>query len=267
METPDRRISERGGHDLTSRQHEVAQRDGLRGERAPDPLVYPAVASADDGHIRPRGHLLDVALCEPPSRRLRKYDPPPRSHLPRRSPVDLLERPCHDVYPYDHPGAATVWRAVAATVLRVVTQVEAAVADDAVLYSPADDPDADGCVHRFREDTENIYVSHLLAFRRTDHDPPPLQIHLRHVFHGKGQIEILPALLFTNHQHFVGGGLEGISHRSEDFICLVHGRKADQVGHVEFSLLGRVELLAVEQELFASQGPRIGPAFYAFEVE
>src|SRR5829696_8479574 len=63
METPDRRISERGGHDLTSRQNEVAQGDGLRGEGAPNPLVYPAVASADDAHVGPRGHLLDVALC------------------------------------------------------------------------------------------------------------------------------------------------------------------------------------------------------------
>src|SRR5215208_4944839 len=239
METPDRGISERGGHDLTSRQHEVAQRDGFRGEDAPNPLVYTAVASADDGHIRPRGHLIDVALCEPPSRRLREYDPPPRPHLSRRDSVDLLERSGHDVHPYD----------------------------DAGLNGPADDSDADGCVYRFREDAKNIYASHLPAFRRTDHDPPRLQIHQRHVFHGKRQIEILPALLFTNHEHFVGGGLEGISHRSEDFICLVHGRKADQVGHVEFSLLGRVELLAVEQELFASQGPRIGPAFYAFEVE
>ena len=41
METPDRRIGERGGHDLTPGQHEVTQRDGLRGEGAPNPLVYP----------------------------------------------------------------------------------------------------------------------------------------------------------------------------------------------------------------------------------
>ena len=190
METPDRGISERGSHDLTPRQHEVAQREGLRGEPAPNPLVYPSVASADDGQIWSRGHLLDVTLCEPASGWLREYDPPPRSYLPRRNAVDLLERPRYDVDPDDHPGAATVWHVVDAAVLRVVTQVEAAVADDAVLYGPADDPDADGGVDRLGENTEDVYASHRLAFRRADQHLPGPQVHLWDMFEGKGEIKV-----------------------------------------------------------------------------
>lgn len=191
METPDRGISERGGHDLTPRQHEVAQRECLRGEPAPNSLVYPSVASADDGQIWSRGHLLDVTLCEPASSWLREYDPPPRSYLPRRNAVDFLERPCHNVDPDDHPGAATVWHVVDAAIRRVVTQVEAAVADDAVLYGPADDPDADGGVDRLGENAEDIYASHLLAFGRADQNPPGPEVYLGDVFERKREIEVL----------------------------------------------------------------------------
>ena len=54
---------------------------------------------------------------------------------------------------------------------------------------------------------------------------------------------------------------------ARDLTCIANSRKADQIGHVELSLLGLIEFPAVEQELFASQGEGIGPAFDAFQVE
>ena len=82
-------------------------------------------------------------------------------------------------------------------------------------------------VDRFGEDAEDVYASHLLAFRRTDNDPPSPEVHLGDVLQGKGKIEFLPVFLLTNHEHFVGGGLEGIGHRSEDLTCVAYRGKPD----------------------------------------
>src|SRR5215212_6329901 len=106
-----------------------------------------------------------------------------------------------------------------------------------------------------------------LAFRRSDQDPPRSKFYLGDVFHRKGEIEILPVPLLTDHENLVGGGLERIRHRPHDLACIVNGPQAYQVGHVELSRFEHIQLFAVEQEHFATQGLRIGPALDAIEVE
>src|SRR5829696_4171862 len=160
VEASDRGIGERGGHDLTSRQHEVTERDGLGGEIDPHPLVCPTVTSTDYGKVGPSGDLVHIALRKPASGRLREHDPPLLSHLPRRNSVDVLECPGHDVDPYDHPGATPVGHIIDAPVRRIVTKIEATVANIAVLYGPANDPDSNRGVDRCGEDAEDVYLLH-----------------------------------------------------------------------------------------------------------
>src|SRR5215210_293666 len=105
-----------------------------------------------------------------------------------------------------------------------------------------------------------------LAFRRPDHDPSRLQIHFGDVLHSKREIEILPVLLLTDYEDFVGRCLERIRYRPYNLTSVVNSRQADEVSHVELSRFGRVQLFAVEQELFASQGLRVGPALDTIEV-
>src|SRR5215212_5210932 len=106
-----------------------------------------------------------------------------------------------------------------------------------------------------------------LTFRRSDEEPPRPEVYIGDVLEGEGKIQFLPVFLSVDHKDFVGCGLEAIDHRSDDATCVVYGRQADQVSHVELALSQRIKLLAVEQEPFASEGSRIGPALDAFEVE
>src|SRR5215216_636591 len=106
-----------------------------------------------------------------------------------------------------------------------------------------------------------------LNFRRSDQNSTSTEIYLGYMLEGKGQIQVLPVSLFTDHEDFVGGGLEGIRHRSDDLTRIVHGRQADQVSHVELSFFGRIELLAVEHELPAPQSIRVASILNAIEVE
>src|SRR5215211_781679 len=80
----------------------------------------------------------------------------------------------------------------------------------------------------------------VLTFRRSDQDPLRPEAYLWHVLEGEGEIHFLPVFLSADHEDFVGGGLEAIHHRSDDVTRVVHGRQADQVGHVELSLSQRV---------------------------
>src|SRR5215210_8386631 len=106
-----------------------------------------------------------------------------------------------------------------------------------------------------------------LAFRGPGYDPSRLQIHFRDVFHSKGDVDIPPVLLLADHEDFVGGCLERNRYRPDDLTRIVNNRQAEQIGHVELSRFGRVQLFAVEQEFFAPQGLCVGPAFDAIEVE
>src|SRR5215207_3257763 len=104
-----------------------------------------------------------------------------------------------------------------------------------------------------------------LAFRRPDQDAPRPEVYIGYVLQGKGQIEILP--IFTDHEDFVGAGLEGIHYRSDDLTRVVHGLKADQVSDVELSLFRYIELRAVEQEFSTSQRICVAPVLDAVEVD
>src|SRR5215212_2200164 len=104
------------------------------------------------------------------------------------------------------------------------------------------------------------------TLRRSDLDPPRPEVYVWHVLEGKGKIQILPVFLFTDHEDLVGGGLEGLHHGSDDLSSVAHGRQADQIGHIELSFFGRVELLTLEQKLTAPQGIRVVPIREAIEV-
>src|SRR5215218_11254707 len=106
-----------------------------------------------------------------------------------------------------------------------------------------------------------------LTLRRSNQELPHPEVYIGDVLEGEGKIQFLPVFLSADHEDFVGCSLEAIHHHSDDPTCVVYGRQADQVSHVELSLSQRIKLLAVEQELFASKGSGFGPALDAFEVE
>src|SRR5215210_6180152 len=88
----------------------------------------------------------------------------------------------------------------------------------------------------------------------SNRDPTLLRIEFRYVLQRKGNIEV-PIALFADNEDFVGCCLESVLDGAHDLTGLVHSRQADQIGHVVLPFLRRVELVAVEHELFTFQGP------------
>src|SRR5215212_1464233 len=104
-----------------------------------------------------------------------------------------------------------------------------------------------------------------LAFGGSHHELPRFKIHVRDVFERERNIGIL--MPSTDHEYFVGGGLERIAHHAENLASIVDRRQSDEICHVEFALFRRVEVAAAHQEFFALQGACIFPAPYAFHVD
>src|SRR5215211_206881 len=103
--------------------------------------------------------------------------------------------------------------------------------------------------------TQNTSICFTRLFLRwSDRDTARSRIKFRNVLQSKGNIEIPPVLL-ADHEDFVGCGLERVFHVTQDLTRFVHGRQADQIGHVVLAFLRHVELIAVEHQLLAFQGP------------
>src|SRR3712207_2598391 len=160
FKTPDGGIRERRRNELTSGEHEVAYRDTLRRQLGPNSLINPAVATADDRQVRPSGDFFHISLSDrTPGRLSEDYTSLP-FHPPRRDSVDLLQSAGDDIHPHHHPGPAPVGHVVYPAVRGVVPEIEAPVADNAPLYRPSHNPDAQSRVHRGGENAEDVDAPH-----------------------------------------------------------------------------------------------------------